>query len=371
MIGDLWALPGPSRFLRSIVSTLESGACVVLQLPAHAPAGAREAVRGLARASDGRPWKDFSASSVSASDPYQLAASIAERISPEGSQLSNGGLAELLESLNDHIVWVEISDALAWPVWCDFLRQLRRELVALPEQDRPAFCIRVPMRVRLPDEEIGLSIKRFRGVVGKVDVQTVVREARVSQRGGCSGVAEEIAVGVAVALSGADLSLAEHLARLELRELLEPRAALVEYATMQPWIGDSSVPTWECGTLDCVDGEEVKHIASIGLSDGGAALDRAVWEGQLPALFPYIERRRLDLLRILEAMIRLPVETQYGVVSDLADLEIGPLVYLLRGRPVPRSQWLELTALRDARHQLAHLKPLGYDQIQRLIACRA
>ncbi|QDT70351.1 hypothetical protein MalM25_32990 [Planctomycetes bacterium MalM25] len=364
MNGSPWTLPGPSRFLMGILAAIESGECVVLQAPPHTPPGIAEALQRMSRDSDARYWHRVRSSEFDAEDLYAIVDLLARRLLPEAARESSCDIGSFVESLGDKVVWIEIDCVNRWSHWLELIEGLRTELHRLHEADRPAFCFHAGPSLSVPSEEIGVSIHRFRGVLSRTDVTTAVREHRRAARpSAATCLAEETAVAVAAILAGADYRLAEHLAALDLRDLLEPLAALNAYAAGQPWLGGTDEPDWARGTLDTIGGESVVHSAHPSIAGRPQHIGRLVWEGQLGVLFPYLEKRRLALLEIVGPQLRLPVETPAGVVTDPLDLELGPLVYHLKGRGVPRGVWNELVTLRNVRHLLAHVEVVPVDTV--------
>ena len=69
------------------------------------------------------------------------------------------------------------------------------------------------------------------------------------------------------------------------------------------------------------------------------------------------------MLPRLRPYLRLPVETTYGLVEDVHDLELGQLVYFTRGRNLPRELLRQLRLLTDMRHALAHVRPVPIEYL--------
>jgi hypothetical protein len=107
-----------------------------------------------------------------------------------------------------------------------------------------------------------------------------------------------------------------------------------------------------------VNGEDVVHSVALAIRNDDAELRRRIWKAEVAVLYPFLEERRLHLLPRLRPYLRLPVETTYGPVEDVYDLELGQLVHFLRGRNLPRELWRLLNVLTDMRHALAHLRPV-------------
>jgi hypothetical protein len=89
-----------------------------------------------------------------------------------------------------------------------------------------------------------------------------------------------------------------------------------------------------------------------------AEVKRRVWRGQVAVLYPFIEEQRVKIVPQVRGYLRLPVETTYGRVDDPEDLEVGQLLYFLRGKNIHARLWRLLSILTDMRHALAHLEPV-------------
>ncbi len=77
-------------------------------------------------------------------------------------------------------------------------------------------------------------------------------------------------------------------------------------------------------------------------------------------LFGFLEELRAVLIEELWPHLR-PLETDYGRSKDVRDLEIGHILYQVRGVRLPRDTYALLRALKDMRDALAHLEPVPAD----------
>ena len=78
----------------------------------------------------------------------------------------------------------------------------------------------------------------------------------------------------------------------------------------------------------------------------------------MTVLYPFIEEQRGKIVPQVRSYVRLPVETTYGRVDDPEDLEVGQLLYFLRGKKIEARLWRLLSILTEMRHALAHLEPV-------------
>lgn len=119
-------------------------------------------------------------------------------------------------------------------------------------------------------------------------------------------------------------------------------------------------PAWHGGVVEWLDGEERVTSAALIAAGDREAVWRRVWQGQVRVLYPFIEEQRVRLVPEVGGFLRFPLETTYGPVDRAIDLEIGQLVYFLRGHRLPDLTWRQLLVLCNMRHSLAHLRPVEF-----------
>jgi hypothetical protein len=251
-----------------------------------------------------------------------------------------------------------------WPVWQTFLGQYERASQMNPEQGRGLFCVALTGSVaaQAPEPAVALSVRPWRGVVGALDVLLDLSQRAEGPR--VPALHRRLALAVICELAGSDAVLARGLAGLDLRQLLEPEAFLRAEAARRGWDAlQARHLSWEDGLIDGVNGTEIVHSAALAIHGDGATLRRRVWQAEVAVLYPFLEDQRLQLLSRLRPYLRLPVETTYGRIDDICDLELGQLVYFLRGRNVPRELWRLLNLLTDMRHAPAHLRPVPVEYL--------
>ena len=169
----------------------------------------------------------------------------------------------------------------------------------------------------------------------------------------------KVALAVITELAGSDAHLAQQLAEEDLSGIMEPFAVLSNFAARRGWTLESRRnDTWEEGTIDIVDGTRMLHSAAVAAKGNRAEVIRRVWRGQVGSLYPFIEEHRVKIIPQLRGYIRFPVETTYGTVDNMEDLELGQLLYFLRGKRIPPRLWRLLNLLTEMRRSLAHLEPV-------------
>ena len=360
-----WELPGPAAFLRAAWEDVRGGKNVVLTLPAIAPVGLRDGLAALVRQAELWAWRDFPAGDGPCS-PAILVEQLHQRLAPPKA----AGLVVSVDTLAadarlaDTVIWVEGMTAACWPAWRAFLGQYERACQMCPEQGRGLFCVPLTGEVarQVPEAAVALSVRRWWGVVGEVDLLLDL-SLRADGRP-MPPLHRRLALAVACELSGTDAALARALAGLGLRQLLEPQEFLRAEAARRGWnAARARQPTWEDGLVDGVNGEDVVHSVALVIRGDDAELRRRIWQAEVAVLYPFLEEQRLRLLPRLRPYLRLPVETAYGRVDDIYDLELGQLVHFLRGRNLARELWRLLNLLTDMRHALAHLRPVPVEYL--------
>ena len=111
------------------------------------------------------------------------------------------------------------------------------------------------------------------------------------------------------------------------------------------------------------------------VEDAIKELDYHIWESQIRMIYPMIEKYRSDFVNQHRRDIQkaLPIENDFGdLIETPEDAEIGLLYSLTAQGAIQMMNNDEYSILRhykEARNSLAHIKPLGYDEIDRIIRC--
>lgn len=359
MDGSWWQLPGPSGFVRGVISDLRSGNNVVLTLPGHAPAGLRDSLVARVRENDMWRWRAAEAADFPAQDPSALVDALGHRFAPGDDGRNSSTAADLAGRLSGTILWIENMNNATWPVWSQFLTQFQHACAGRAKYDRGLFCVPVTTAVSPPPvPESALCIQRWGGVVDRLDM-TLYLDRAFDHRFD-HPLHHRLAVAVAAELAGTDAELARRLAEQDLSTLTDPVEFLTDFASQRGWVGDAGrLPNWQDGSSDLIDGVCTPHSAAVAALGQRSEILRRVWRGQVGVLFPVIEEIRLQIAPQVGAFLRFPIETTYGSVQCVEDLEVGQLVHFLRGKKVPPRVWQLLNLLRDMRHSLAHLRPVS------------
>jgi hypothetical protein len=319
----------------------------------------RDAVEHHVRANDLWRWRPLDASTLPADTPAALAATLHENLhcDPPLGQLP--GPAALAGVIPDgDVMWVDNLDAGLWPVWARFLAQFQHACHAREEDRRGLFC--VPLVGGLsaePEADTALAVHRWGQSLARLDVMLFLD--RLMPAAFPSLTLRLVALSVATELGGADPRLGARLAALGPDLLIDPVAVLADHAAERGWsASDLKRRPWHGGVVERLEGEERVNSAALVAAGDHEAVQRRVWQGQVRVLYPFIEEQRVRLIPEVGRFLQFPVETTYGTVERAIDLEIGQLVYFLRGRRVPDQTWSQLVVLCNMRHSLAHLRPV-------------
>ncbi|MEN6470142.1 MAG: hypothetical protein ABFC62_01610 [Clostridiaceae bacterium] len=116
-----------------------------------------------------------------------------------------------------------------------------------------------------------------------------------------------------------------------------------------------------------------EYPSVFALRAGTQEHDRKLWEAQVQTIFPALEMCRCGMLRKWGADIieRLPLQDDYGTeLRNVSDIELRHIVYFLNQRwlILPRTEYMHVFEIYNARNQLAHLKSINGKTLKTLIA---
>ena len=101
-----------------------------------------------------------------------------------------------------------------------------------------------------------------------------------------------------------------------------------------------------------------------------------IWEGQVRILFPHLEKYRKKFVfnHYEEILKSLPLKKEIGEgdITDPRDIEFGQLMYLISRDHYIQSSKIERESLpifKEARNKLAHLSPLSFDEVEKILTC--
>ena len=196
----------------------------------------------------------------------------------------------------------------------------------------------------------------LRGVVGPLDSAAYAAWLPRSGR----PLFEQFVASVAVEVAAWDVELLDRLTALPLAQAFRPDQHVAAWCDGRAVAWSGLPPRWEVGSLDRWGGVDVEHPAWLA-ANRPHMLEKRVWRGQLSTVLPWIEDHRMRLIERNKRLLR-----PSGPSDDIALLDWGPLVLQLKARDGKRAQ--TMSQFRNARNELAHGRPLGWDHIRACIA---
>jgi hypothetical protein len=364
-----WQLPGPSRFVDAVEYDLRDGRSVILKLPQHQPAGLREAIGDRVRRNE--LWS-FRTLDLTGNDsaPESPLSYLHRRYASQADSPLLPSVQSLVksEAFRGMVIWLSGMDATCWGSWWAFLVEYEHACRSLPEPERVLFCIPLvaPLSTIDVKEQVAIASRQLRGFVDRLDMTLLLSHLFHNKR--MPWLYRRLMVAIGTELATTDPQLACELAQADLRLMLDPLQLLKRLALARDWTADqAAAPDWARGMVDDLDGEPVVHSAVLAVNGGNGQINRRIWRGQVGVLFPFIEERRLDLLDELKRHLTVPFQTCFGTITDMRDLELGHMLYQVRGVRLPQRTARQLRCLKDCRDCLAHMEPVSSDLLGTLL----
>jgi hypothetical protein len=392
-----WQLPGPAAFLNLVDGDLRQGKSVVLALPEYAPTGLREALAGQVKKNDFWDWRQVSLqeNESSSDDPVRLLSdrlalsietapnslfkNLPKTFQPANRNLQSNPVPDVkalvdCEAFCGNVIWLEGLTERFWQNWQAFFDEYAQFCQNRCELERSLFCVPMvgTLTQQLPTETETLSIRRWHGVVDRLDMQLYISSQKAHSRV-ANTLERNLIIAMGAEIAGTDPELANRLSKLPFNELLAPFETLKQVAKQRGWNEEQlSDPKWHLGMLDDIEGTPIVHAAVLAMQanrdqKSQDELRRRIWRGQVGVLFPFIEEQRVRLLEELHAFLEVPLETPFGTITEIHDLEIGHIDYLVK-KNSPKSHKAEplLKSLKEIRHTIAHLDPISATQLEEL-----
>ena len=355
MSAAFWSLPGPCRFVSRVRSDIWAGKNVIVTSKAFCPRGLLRALEAAIRENDLILWRPLAIGGLAEAPPLET---VATYLCPEELELGvTARRIATMDRLSGAVLLVPDvprARAVEWALFVADYANIARNAAEEP----PVFLLCLECS---DDGERGL---RPAGVVlHDADDSVWPSDTACLVSAGVTDSAcrlhRLVHVAVAAELAGTDLELAGRLAGVGLRDLMRPQEILADRARELGWQPAMSVnhaaETWH--------GRHRRHSSFEVLAGNIPEIDRRIWRGQVQALFPLVEELRLQLVSQVRYLLRLPLQTEWGVVEDAEDLEVGPLHYLLKQAQAPRSAVHLARILKSLRHDLAHLRPVRIEDL--------
>ena len=352
---DFWQLPEPARFLRTVFEDLRAGYNVVLALPDHVPGGWATSLRAaLSSASlprlesiqtDGLPPISAIHKAL-ALGPCSTRATVSDLCDQAGFQ---GRIIHLQKFTPD-----------SWQAWTVFLDEYEdscrhKELAA-----RTLFVVTLTGKLAI-NAPAPANLLRVHQWLARMDgLNARLHAANLLAASTQTRWQRQLTVALLAELALWDPEVITVGAALSLAEILAPEQWLANLARVRGWTATEDLASpaaqW-LGLRQQFEGRHRTHSAWLALAGRKEVLAQRVWNGQVAALFPLLERHRRDLLNCHRRLLRVPWITKNVTINAIEDLELNHIADQLRpqSRGGLRDVYDFVSWLRDVRNDLAHL----------------
>lgn len=355
---SLWNLPGPDRFIRSVVDDLRDGASVVLRFGDDLPSGLDGGLERRCRW--GFDW------GVVRSGGQEPPLSLLRRTFCTKLRATDVRSALDLAHHPDfqhRLLWVDGVSPTTWPAWSAFLRSYSdasRNHVAAGHRSVFVLPLGGSHFHGAAVSGVAVRYREYRDVIHFHDLFVLALQRELDL-----GVVREhraLLANTVAHLAQWDYRLAERLLKAQPEAILQPLEILVDYAGHRGWTHNTP-DCWELGTVDGPRDRPVVHSALLAVTGRNSEINRRLWAAQASVLLPLVEERRADFVNRYRDHFELPFQTELDLIESADDLELGHLVlYFERFRaPSPRAM-REARRLRHLRNKLAHIEPLPPEQ---------
>jgi len=364
-----WQLPGSRQFVSQIVQDLGDGKNVILCLPEHLPDGLASAVRSeLGNEWD---WSTLSIRDEGQVEPVHLLFDLFVR-EIGTDKIRNARTLAQHEDFAGKIIWLDDLTPSVWSAWKKFLTDYEQPCRAIPQLYRTLFCVRLVGEQALdpPKEDLCLSHQSWRGAVERLDMLLFTANHFQGKR--LPDLQKRVAISVVASLALWDCVVSERLAYENIDNILNPVLILQEIAKERGWYTEGNKPSkwsWERGMTDIVEGEKKIHSAILAFNESGLKeINRRIWSAEVGIMLPFVEEIRQEILESLKGVLRVPFKTDFGMISDRRDLEIGHIEYQIskNGMVVNPNIKQLVQQLKEIRNSLSHLEPIS----PKLLFCR-
>ena len=349
---NVWGLPGPAGFLEAVERSLRDGSSVVVRFPRRVTVGFDDVVQARC---DFAKWTVFRPDGARAP-----CGSLLERFAPRGSSLADLCVAP---DFQGRLIWIDGVDRDAWPDCRQFLTDYTQCSRNVARLDRTRFLVLltgVPLE-EPPRRDVTLEVHDWRGAVSEMDLLFLAYE-RLEARGINETMRVLLATSVA-RVAAWDLGIAERLLEVESEDnLIDPTDVLQAVAADEGWTRKTPVD-WALGTASETG---LVHAALASLDNPPRELHRRIWSAQASVLLPIIDKQRYEIVQENHRQIATHLQKDCDPIDPL-DLEVGDLVRMVQRPGFSRPVSNQVRRLSRARNDLAHLRPLGLDEVRALI----
>ncbi|MBN2465964.1 hypothetical protein JXD38_10130 [candidate division WOR-3 bacterium] len=258
-----------------------------------------------------------------------------------------------------------------WPLWRDFLLRFSVISRARSELNRSAFLVRLSTERLEPAlaDDVLLGARKLDGQVTAADAY--VYSYQLHSTDGRDRLVRDLKVALCTELALWDLALCRRLSELTLDELARPQSVLQDYAKNIGWAAlgrdVEDCDLWKIGAAQDYEGRRMTHSAYLTVCGENEEIERRVWKAELKVLFPFVEEQRQRIIRSFGHHLRLPYLLESGgSVDEPLELEIAHLRAQLGNNPDIRLPVRRaVSCLADVRNDLAHLRPVNIQHVQK------
>ena len=361
-MSNWWALPGPGAFIGAVQDSLERGENVVLRLPKGTPAGIKGRIElGL----EAVAWRDVQAEC--GCDP--IVTLFDEFIGdPSASLRRTPGELVKQEQFEGHVIWLSGLDDKTWRSWRAFLRVYQHEMRDVPIVRRTTFIIPLAGSHATLDVDTDVGTAEFAWGQDYDRHDLLFLATKLLERRRLPVLHRRLCVALVAELALWDEELAQQLASDGQHVLMDPSAILDQIREERGWGSgehdEHDVQSlWAAGQAAKVDGQFVRHLASLPDALRQREVKRRIWRAQLTTCMPFIEEVRQGAVatygRLLAPIIQ-GTSRQHG----LFDLEIAQVAQQLQSQAeVPVQHRRLFNVLHRVRNRMAHLDIVDWGDI--------
>lgn len=363
---SFWQLPGPLRFLESLMGDLRSGKNVVACFPREVGETTDSPEPVIRRSLDhDLAWISVDTADGPLRSPVDLLFDIFLPQSTPG-QVRNALALVHEDKFTGRLVHLRNLSSGNWPAWRDFLSSYETACRTRSVLERSVFLAIIdPVCGRTPvQEDVCLAVHQWEGAVDDLDLLLYASAAFSGTR--LKKWERRLAAYIGARLALWDPEVCDRLRRQSLDVFLHPQDLLAEIACDRGWSVADAAPANQLrdkGILQTFQGTLQTHSAFVVISGDKQELKRRLWGAEVETLFPLIELQRQRLIEQLLPFLSVPYTTPFGVIDDARDLELGHIADQLYSSRTPEhfemrgfAQWLK--RLRD---RLAHSEPIPAD----------
>lgn len=384
---EIWRLPGPGGYVHELARLVRGGQHVLAIVPKYIAHHAEYSnALSVAIASELEESKRVLPSATQG----PLAAAFGFEVSFDFDQFPTT-VAELVvhEDVAGRTFICNAADleprhAAELPI---FLKRLDDETRSIAKSDRGTMVF-VVSRDQIPADSESATMARlwYWDRISRWDVAALV--ARSMSTRSSTGVLAEVRLESILELARWDFVLAVEMAQswtddeVGLASLLATQALVTQPSPEIRRTGSRHPPeasrdAWDQGLVDSWHGEPGYKPAA--LSSAAVQHARLIWTAQARVFLPWIEVRRVRIERMvrdklgearMEAAVKEYTTRFPGFDDDTPTVEISTLARIVSARFGGTEPRLRATAkaLRDARNQLSHLKPLTSAALGQLVS---